>query len=195
MHDLITCMFPKSNPQAIFQEVVGEHELSISTWLGYGQHIRQELFNTSKLAISVFEDLFECPTGAVLVMVNHWDMQEDIYMLNQLEAYRVGDFKSETFVDETQEVEKVQIHFQSRVEDIDYKKIMSKFIERDYDSSNKINSRIFFIHPTKQIYLLYFDSEIIVGSNDLNQLTPYFEKYQRHIETARRKRFLEQLKC
>src|SRR5690606_38678395 len=109
-------------------------------------------------------------------MVNHWDTLKDVYMLNQFKAYELGDFTSETFVDETQEVEKVQIHLQTTAGDINYKNIFNRFVLRDYYLSNEVNSRIFFVHPTKQVYLLYFDSEIIVGSNDLNQLIPYFDK-------------------
>jgi len=185
--------FPLDNPKAIFHEVVTKYEICISTWLGYTQHGQQELNIVLELTINVFEDIFERPTEAILVMVNHWDMQEDTYMLNQFKAYESGDFTSETFVDDTQGVEKVQIHFQTEVGDVNYKNIFDEFVQRDYNTSNEVNSRIFFIHPTKQIYLLYFDSEIIVGGDNLNQLMPYFEKYKPYIETARRKQFLEQL--
>lgn len=186
--------FPKGNPKAIFFEIETKYQLVISTWLGYGQQTQQKLSRMLELAINVFEDIFEAPTTPVVAMINHWDTTKDVYMLNQFEAYRIGDFMSETFVDETQEVEKVQIHFQTTAGDINYKNIFNRFVLRDYHLSNEVNSRIFFVHPTKQVYLLYFDSEIIVGSNDLNQLIPYFDKYQPHIETARRKQFLEQFK-
>lgn len=113
-------------------------------------------------------------------------------MLNQFEAFKHGDFITKTFIDETQEEEKEQIYFETNINDIKHKNILTKFIHRDYDRDNGINSRIFFVHPEKQMYLLYFDSEIIIGSNSLDALKPLFIKYEQYIEPNSKQSFLEQ---
>jgi len=115
-----------------------------------------------------------------------------MYILNQFEAFKQGDFITKTFIDETQEEEKEQIYFETTINDIKHKNILTKFIHRDYDRDNGINSRVFFIHPEKQMYLLYFDSEITIGSNSLDELKPLFNKYEQYIGIKRKQSFLEQ---
>lgn len=188
----IEILFYQSNLNAIFFEIETEYELHISTWLGYGQHSRQELDGMSELAIQVFEDIFTASSKPIFVMVNHWDMIRDVYMLNQFEAFKQGNFASKVFIDETQEEEKEQIYIHTSIQDINYKNILAKFIHRDYDNKNSMNSRIFFVLPDRQMYLLYFDSEIIIGANNLNNLKPIFTKYQEHMDLARKERFLAQ---
>lgn len=185
-------VFPNSNPKAIFFEIETEYELCISTWLGYGQHAQQELDSMSNLAIHVFEDIFKGYSKPIFVMVNHWDMIRDVYMLNQFEAFKQGNFTSRVFIDETQEEEKEQIYIHTAIQDINYKNILTKFIHRDYDDKNSMNNRIFFVLPDRQMYLLYFDSEIIIGANNLNDLKSLFIKYQEHVSLARKERFLAQ---
>lgn len=186
----IKSIFHKSNPKAIFSEIEAEYKLGISTWLGYEQHTQQELDSMSDLAIHVFEDIFvDCPKP-IFVMVNHWDMIRDVYMLNQFEAFKQGNFTSKVFIDKTQEVEKEQIYIHTDIQDINYKNILAKFVHRDYDENNSMNSRTFFVLPDRQMYLLYFDSEIIIGANNLNDLKPLFIKYQEHVGLARKERFL-----
>jgi len=192
LEEYIKEKFPKSNPNAIFFEIEAEYELGIYTWLGYEQHTQQELDSMSDLAIHVFEDIFvNCPKP-IFVMINHWDMIRDVYMLNQFEAFKQGNFTSKVFIDETQEEEKEQIYIHTSFQDINYKNILAKFIHRDYDDKNSINSRIFFVLPDRQMYLLYFDSEIIIGANNLNNLKLIFTKYQEHVDLARKERFLAQ---
>src|SRR5690606_31701102 len=92
-------IFPNSNPNAIFFEIEAEYELGISMWLGYEQHTQQELDSMSDLVIHVFEDIFTA-SKPIFVMVNHWDMIRDVYMLNQFEAFKQGNFTSRVFIDE-----------------------------------------------------------------------------------------------
>ena len=146
----------------------------------------------SDLTIRVFEDIFTTFSKPIFVMVNHWDMIRDVYMLNQFEAFKQGNFTSKVFIDETQEEEKEQIYIHTSIQDINYKNILAKFIHRDYDNKNSMNSRIFFVLPDRQMYLLYFDGEIIIGANNLNNLKPIFTKYQEHMDLARKERFLAQ---
>lgn len=188
----IEILFYQSNLNAILFEIEAEYELGISTWLGYNQHTYQELDSMSELAIHVFEDIFKAYSKSILILVNHWDMTRDMYMLNQFEAFKQGNFTSKIFIDETQEEEKEQIFIDTSIQDVNYKNIIAEFIHRDYDDKNSINSRIFFILPDRQMYFLYFDSEIIVGANNLSDLKPLFIKYQEHVGFVRKERFLAQ---
>lgn len=188
----IEILFYQSNLNAILFEIEAEYELGISTWLGYNQHTYQELDSMSELAIHVFEDIFKAYSKSILILVNHWDMTRDMYMLNQFEAFKQGNFTSKIFIDETQEEEKEKIFIDTSIQDVNYKNIIAEFIHRDYDDKNSINSRIFFILPDRQMYFLYFDSEIIVGANNLSDLKPLFTKYQEHVGLARKERFLAQ---
>src|SRR5690606_2771116 len=121
-------------------------------------HTKEEFEWMYQTLLNVFEDVFDSHSENVSVIVNHWDMQKDLYMLNQFEAYKDENFYSRIFVDETQDIEKIQINIDTIINAINYKNILRKFLERDYDNLNEVNSRIFFIHPEKMMYLLYFDS-------------------------------------
>lgn len=188
----IKSIFPNSNPNAIFFEIETEYELGASTWLGYEQQTQQDLDNMSQLAIHVFEDIFEAYSKSIPILVNHWDMVRDMYMLNQFEAFKQGKFTSKVFIDETQEEKKEQIYLETTIGSINYRNILTKIVHRDYDDKNNKNSRIFFVLPDRQMYLLYFDSEIIIGANNLNDLKPLFVKYQEHVGLARKEKFLAQ---
>lgn len=188
----LTDVFPKSNPNAILCEVMATYELQISTWLGYEQHSQQEIAGMADLSYKVFEDVFASSKEDVYALVNHWDLRRDVYMLNQFEAYKNGEYHSRVSIDETQEEAREQFFIETTIADIRYKNILRTFVERDYDQSGgAVTSRVFFIHPQKQMYLLYFDSEIIIGSNSFSDINPFYHKYYEHIGIGRRKRFNE----
>lgn len=190
----IEILFYQSNLNAILFEIETEYELHISTWLGYEQHSQQEIAGMADLSYKVFEDVFASSKEDVYALVNHWDLRRDVYMLNQFEAYKNGSFESRIFVDETQEVEKTQISFNTTINAINYKNILRKFLERDYDDENQINSRIFFVHPKRKMYFLYFDSMIMVGSDHLDPIATLFYKYKDYIHPNIKKQFFELLK-
>lgn len=182
------------NLNAIFFEIEAKYEIGISTWLGSSKHTKEEFELMYETLLNVFEDVFDSSSESLSVIVNHWDMQKDVYMLNQFEAYKNGSFECRIFVDETQEVEKTQISFNTIINAINYKNILRKFLERDYDDENQINSRIFFVHPKRKMYFLYFDSMIVVGSDHLTSIKPFFYKYGGYIHPNIKKQFFELLK-
>src|SRR5690606_27482387 len=102
--------FNKCNFNAILFEIEAKYEIGISTWLGYNQHTKEEFEWMYQTLLNVFEDVFDSHSENVSVIVNHWDMQKDLYMLNQFEAYKDENFYSRIFVDETQDIEKIQIN-------------------------------------------------------------------------------------
>lgn len=185
-------IFPESNPNAIFFEIESDYELRISTWLGYEQHSQQEIENMADLTIKIFEDIFQSPTEEIFALVNHWDINRDMYVLNQFQAYTEGNYAVRKFIDETQEVEKEQFLFETDLTSVKYKDILKTSLVRDYAEINIIDSRIFFTHPEKEMYFHYFDGGITIGSNHLERLKPLFHKYYDHIYDPLKKKFLDQ---
>jgi len=189
---LIKTIFPKSNLNAIFFEVEAEYILGISTWLGYNTHTTQEIEKMTDLSVQIFNEIFPSTSDEIFCLINHWDCRRDIYMLNQFKAFRDGRYKSRISFDETQEKEREQILIQTTQADIDINNIYSTFVERDYaHEPESVTSRIIFINPVKQMYLLYFDSEIIVGGNNLSYLKPIFYKYEEYISKWQKTQFLK----
>lgn len=182
--------FPQSNLNASLGEVRTDYELLMSTWLGYNKHTKQELKNSSRLAIDIFEELFLGHAEPLYALINQWDTRRDIYMFNQFRGLNDGNYEAWESFDETHEVQREQIIIQTTLGNINYKNIISKFVERDYDDApDLITSRIFFIHPEKHMYYLYFDSQVYVGSQDVAKLFQYYHKYYRFINNAKKTEF------
>ncbi|WP_079716690.1 DUF3885 domain-containing protein [Parapedobacter luteus] len=186
----LTTHFPQSNLNASLGEVRADYELLISTWLGYDKHTKQDLEKASQLAINIFEDLFLGHAEPLYALINQWDIRRDIYMFNQFRGLNNGNYEAWESFDETHEVQRQQIIIETTLDNINYKNIISKFVERDYDDTpDLITSRIFFIHPDKHMYYLYFDSEVCVGSKDVTKLIQYYHKYYRYINNAKKTEF------
>ena len=184
--------FPKSNPKATFLEVVAEYELDIPVWL-FDLHTQQEFDDTVTLATQIFEDIFKDYSKPIIIMINHSDMKRDTTVLDCFQAFNKGDFVSKVFIDENLNVEKEQIYIETPIGEINYMDILEAIVQRDYYQDYKLTtSRVFFIHPDKQMYFLYSDYEVMVGANDLDHLKPLFNKYKEYMELAEQEQFLAQ---
>lgn len=183
-------IFPNSNLNASLCEVCADYELMMSTWLGYNKHSKQELQKASQLAVNIFEDLFLGHSEPLCALINQWDTRRDIYMFNQFRGLNSGNYEAWQSFDETHEVQREQIIIQTTLDNIKYQNIIRKFVERDYnDTPDLITSRIFFIHPEKHMYFLYFDSCVWLGSQDATKLIRYYHKYYQHITDGKKAEF------
>ncbi len=182
--------FPQSNLDASLCEVWADYELHICTWLGYDKHSKQELQKVAKLAADVFEDLFLGYSEPLYALINQWDTRRDIYMFNQFKRLNESNYKTWESFDETHEIKREQIIIETTLDNINYKNILNKFVERDYDDTpDLVTSRIYFIQPEKHMYFLYFDGEVCVGSKDVTKLIQYYHKYYRCINNTKKTEF------
>lgn len=162
----------------------------LSTWLGRDRHSKQDLDKASSLAIDIFEDIFLGYSEPIYVLINQWDIRRDICMFNQFKGLNKSNYEAWESFDETHQVQREQILIEATLDNISYQSILSKFVERDYDNTpDLITSRIFFIHPQKHMYYLYFDSQVYVGSQDITTLIRYFHRYYRHISSGNKTNF------
>jgi len=186
----IKAHFPNSNLNASLCEVWADYELHISTWLGQGKHSKQDLMVGSQLGINIFEDLFLGHSEPLYALINQWETRRDIYMFNQFKGLKGGDFEAWESFDETHEVQREQILLETTLDNINYRNIVSRFVHRDYDETpDLITSRIYFIHPKKHMYYLYFDNCVWLGSKDVDNLFRYYRKYYRHISSGNKAGF------
>lgn len=181
---------PQSNLSSSLCEVWADHELDISTWLGYDKHSKQDLQKVSQLAINIFEDLFLGYSGPLYALINQWDTRRDIYMFNQFRGLDDNNYEAWQSFDETHEVQREQVLIETALSNINYQDIISKFVDRNYDHTpGLITSRIFFIHPKTHMYYLYFDSCVCLGSKDVTNLIRYYHKYYQHISNQNKTEF------
>src|SRR5690606_30982952 len=111
-------------------------------------------------------------------------------MFNQFKGLKSSNYEAWQSFDETHEIKREQIIIETTLDNINYKNILCKFIERDYDDTpDLITSRIYFIHPEKHMYYLYFDSHVYVGSQDVTKLFQYYHKYYRYINRTKKTEF------
>lgn len=186
----LTSQFSQSNLNASLCEVIADYELRISTWLGYGKHSKQDLERVKSLAIEIFESVFSGYTEPIWALINHWDIQRDIYTFNQFRGLNEANYEAWISFDETHEVDREQIIIQTTVENINYQNIIKAAIDREYDhDSSTCSSRVYFINPRTNVYYLHFDSEVILGSNEVLNLAGHFHRYYRYMEDGRRINF------
>ncbi len=186
---LKSCL-PNNNINASLCEVETDYELRISTWLGYGKHSKQDLDRVSSLAIEIFESVFSSCTEAIWVLINHWDTRRDIYTFNQFRGLNEANYEAWVSFDETHELDREQILIYTTTDNINYQNVIKTAIEREYDhDSSTCASRVYFINTMTNVYYTLFDSEVILGSNEVSNLAEHFHRYYRYMEDRRRINF------
>lgn len=76
------------------------------------------------------------------------------------------------------------------LDSINYQNIIRKAIYRNENYTKEdMSSPMYFIHPRKHMYFLYFDSEVIIDNQDIPKLIGYHHKYYRYMEDVRKRDF------